>query len=136
MTTHKLYNDYESLVNVVSIKYKIEPKVVIKIMHHVFKETKSCMSDDLLPNILLHNFGRIKPRPYDITKMIKKLHNGVLYIIENNGSPLTLQTKLERLKVLVESYKRIVLEERIENPLDLNNIVEIIERYKDYGTDN
>jgi predicted RNase H-like nuclease len=117
----KLHNDKE-LINILSVKHRLNPEVIDKIINHGLKSIKECMMLDDMPGILIHNLGRFKPSKSSLDRKFRVMH-AFVEKDPNNSDKVDWNDMQRYLKV----YDRILKE---ENKVESNAAIKMRELVK------
>ena len=113
----KLHTDRET-INFLSVKHRLNPEVVEKIIDHSLQCIKECMVMEDMPNILIHNWGRFKPNK----KALDVKFHKILSRIQKGNDDIDW----EAIKHMLKVYDRIVEEDDLTPSIVVDKLKEII----------
>ena len=112
------------IVSRLSSKHRLDKSLVENMITHTFASIRECMAMEEMPNILLHNWGRFKPK---LGYIERKLLN---YSIHLKKGGILNEHKFLRLRAFLNAYKRLCIEENKE-PVDFSYLEEQINIYNE-----
>ena len=100
-----IIHNEKKIINNLSVKYKLNPKVIEDVISHSLKCIKDCICMDEMPDIMIHNLGRFKA---SLIIMEMRFKN---FIINNENNALK-DFDIDVMNRLIKVYDRKVKEDK------------------------
>lgn len=114
-----IIHNEKKIINNLSVKYKLNPKVIEDVISHSLKCIKDCICMDEMPDIMIHNLGRFKA---SLIIMEMRFKN---FIINNENNALK-DFDIDVMNRLIKVYDRKVKEDKKKHHINYYKVLNIL----------